>query len=237
VRIDGFFTDTLQRASHLNSTIHVIYYSSSGKHEVKDVIAQEHFPYLSRPKEEEVAQAFTDRQLDRQRGAPKEKIIIPVIAIPGSPGSGKSTFLKNFPISQAYRSYLESYYKGRQPIVSLITFNSSWELSGNRDLNIYLGLRILYGAMVYHNRTNISYCNFIDYMIEGNQEAEKIDVGSVHNILLEYSASDGPILLGVDELSKCKSDAEDVLRRIGYMLDLYDDVDVVVCTLINISPL
>jgi hypothetical protein len=213
----------------------VILYHSSGYTVIKRGIVNEQFPYVSRPKEEEaVVEAFVERQLARQQGLPEDKQKNPLIAIPGSTGSGKSTFLQNFPSSQAYRTYIESYHQSKQPIVSLITFNSGWEIKSNENLYPYLGLRVVYGAMVYHNRTNISYRDFIDYMISGNQEAGNIDLSSVFDILREYFASDGPILLGVDELSKRKFDAEDIMTTIGAELNDYGDLDVVVS---STSPL
>jgi hypothetical protein len=64
-----------------------------------------------------------------------------LIAIPGSPGSpgiGKSSFLANFPASEAYQNYTRDV----RVIVSALTFNSAMSQKYNR-----LGLRVIYGAI------------------------------------------------------------------------------------------
>ena len=67
----------------------------------------------------------------------EDKMNNPLIAIPGSPGIGKSTFLSKFPASEQYKSYQNN------SIVSTLTFNSGME----SDKNLF-ELRIIYGACI-----------------------------------------------------------------------------------------
>jgi len=75
--------------------------------------------------------------------APKDKINNQLIAVPGAPGSGKSTFLKHFPASQAYTNYIAERSSAEPAIISSITFNSCMSSVVNA-----LGLRILYGTLI-----------------------------------------------------------------------------------------
>jgi hypothetical protein len=72
-----------------------------------------------------------------------DKIINPLVALPGSPGSGKSTFLVHLPESAAYQQYLNDTDRPAA-IVSTLTFNSGMTTPGEADA---LGLRIIYGGM------------------------------------------------------------------------------------------
>ena len=79
------------------------YDPSGGSH----IVAQE-FPYIGRDAEaEDVVQFMEARQGLRQSGSESlsDKAKNPLIALPGSPGVGKSTFLVHFPITAAYRRY------------------------------------------------------------------------------------------------------------------------------------
>eukprot|EP01031_Cornospumella_fuschlensis_P025254 gene25254-30497_t len=70
------------------------------------------------------------RQVERSRfGGSHDKSDNPLIAIPGSPGVGKSTFLVHLPDSQPYKEYLAQLYQksglpAKPPIVVPFIFNS-----------------------------------------------------------------------------------------------------------------
>ena len=102
-------------------------------------IVDEVFKFIPRPIEfAQVCNYFGFRVNCRKMSKlPKDKRNNRVVAIPGSPGIGKSSFLTHFPESQEYYEYLNKV----SPIVSTLTFNSGMECE--KDL---FGLRILFGA-------------------------------------------------------------------------------------------
>ena len=88
-----------------------------------------------------------------------------LIAIPASPGIGKSTFLTHFPVSAAYQAYAAKHHTSDNNInasliIAPLTFNSQM---GDTPLDdsATIGLRILYGAArsMRQNGTDIHWSN------------------------------------------------------------------------------
>jgi hypothetical protein len=112
-------------------------------------VVEQSFKYVERKQTSEIVKLFQVR-VEKRRSLtthnPKDKIINPLIAIPGAPGIGKSTFLVNFPLSDQYQSFCKRFSSGDVgPIVSTLTFNSGMD-EFNKIHNDF-PLRILYGAV------------------------------------------------------------------------------------------
>ena len=74
----------------------------------------------------EVLKSFKERSNNRQseyNSTSKEDN--PVVALPGSPGIGKSTFLSRFPLNSGYITFA-----GQPLIVSVITFKANFSKLG-----------------------------------------------------------------------------------------------------------
>jgi hypothetical protein len=70
-------------------------------------IVTENLQYRNRLAENEnIVELFDSRQSNRKDSRDKSKN--PLTSIPGSPGSGKSSFLSHFPESVEYKSYVIS---------------------------------------------------------------------------------------------------------------------------------
>ena len=90
------------------------------------------FDYIPRDIESaEVVKYMVKRQKLRMTRNQFDKISNPLIAVPGSPGIGKSAFLCHFPESSQYKEYINNRSLS-SPIVSTLTFNSAME--GGDDL-------------------------------------------------------------------------------------------------------
>ena len=167
---------------------------------------------------------------------PKDKRNNRVVAIPGSPGIGKSSFLTHFPESQEYYEYLNKV----SPIVSTLTFNSGMECE--KDL---FGLRILYGAakamgLFTAETIELSFDDFVKNldstpsmdMYDNFTAKDAIEILQRifdHNV----SASETtlrPMIILVDELRVSKN-SDEVASQIGSVLDKYGHVDVLVSSL------
>ena len=124
-------------------------------------IVDETFKYISRDVEDRcVVECMRARQALQNILKSDDKSRNPLIAIPGSPGIGKSTFLCHFPESDAYKEYIGF---NRHPIVSILTFNKGMTHSpNNQDA---LGLRVLYGAAVAMGLICRNDINFEDFTV------------------------------------------------------------------------
>jgi hypothetical protein len=79
-------------------------------------IVQENLPYKNRSIENiNIVSLFEYRYQNRNRSSDKNKNRL--TSIPGSPGSGKSTFLTHFPESVEYKNYIVNRNKNLDPIV------------------------------------------------------------------------------------------------------------------------
>jgi len=174
------------------------------------------------------------RQLNRklESGILADKSNNKLIALPGCPGIGKSTFMVHFPDSDAYQGYVQE-ISDVSPIVSPISFNSA--MGGNGTC---FGLRILYGtaACMVISGTNMkqmsTWSDF--YTIFGKYK--DMSAPQAISLLRKVYGELRRLLLIVDEISKAKifkMDVEDelVMRQIGVVLDTDSNTDVLVSAL------
>eukprot|EP01031_Cornospumella_fuschlensis_P026496 gene26496-32020_t len=176
-------------------------------------IVKEKLPYIERSVETSaVVKYMRDRQsMRREEGPARNKMNNPLIAIPGSPGVGKSTFLAHFPNSAAYQQYLADLYQQkalpvRPPIVVPFTFNSDMGLGGVKDKPI-VGLRMLYGAAVsmadnpyykkYESGKELSFATFVDSFKHFSVADDALEASAV---LRAVYGEERRLLLLVDEI-------------------------------------
>jgi len=190
-------------------------------------IVNEYFTYI--PRESESTNIVNFMKIHREERSmdsrPKDKMNNPLIAVPGAPGSGKSTFLSHFPSSVAYSEYVASRTLTTSPaIVSLITFNSA--MSDTADA---LGLRILYGTLVsmgVMQESQVPWTHFFEqFSVVADWSATEAVV-----IIRKAVGQDRPILLLVDELSKSIDDTF-VMKQLATVLDFDGNCDIVVSAL------
>eukprot|EP01041_Mallomonas_annulata_P012019 gene12019-25181_t len=145
----------------------------------------------------EIVKCMEERQKRRNDGQGSDKRNNPLLALIGSPGMGKSTFLTHFPESEAYKRYLNG---RKSPIVSTVTFANDTATSVGVEA---IGLRIIYGAAVsmglldaqsypweqFHN-------NFISCWPSTTHE-----VHYTVDLLQELFGANRPILILVDDIS------------------------------------
>ena len=150
----------------------------------------------------------------------------PLIAIPGSPGSGKSTFVVQFPESAAYKQYLKDTDRPAA-IVSTLTFNSGMDRKRPKKNDV--GLRIIYGgmsAMLGRELFSFSWKAFLEKF----KAQESFPACDAVDMLRRLFGPDRPVLLLVDELSKAAND-EKVMTDLGGVLTEDGNCDVVVTSL------
>jgi hypothetical protein len=200
-----------------------------------NAIVKEFFRFSGREQAAaDVSTYFRSRQIERASNPEKaaDKSDNPLVSIPGSPGSGKSAFLANFPNSEAYKKYVSEYHGGTSPIVSVLTFNS--EMTYNETI---FGVRIIYGAL---RSMNVITSKFKDeFMKEISVNMKGIEADAAIDILREVFGADRPVFLGVDELSKANSNTQPeedkaIMKEISILLDACGYCDVLVSAL---SPL
>jgi hypothetical protein len=150
-----------------------------------------------------------------------DKMVNPLIAVPGSPGIGKSTFLCNFPLSDAYKTYA-----GPNAIVSTLSFNKGMStFHGEKDT---LGLRIVYGAAVSMGLLEANPAAWLDF---GEQfPLHDVTAAAAVRILQRVFGANSRVLILVDELSKAK-DAKECMSQLGEVSAIFGHCDVVVSAL------
>lgn len=164
--------------------------------------------------------------------AASDKTVNPVVALPAVPRSGKSTELKYFPASIAYKNYHAERINdthpnfrvsNETPIVSIVTFNGGMRFHNASDA---LGLRIIYGALKSANLTESTWPQFLA------QFPELADLSGAQAVLMmrQVFGDDRLIFVGVDELAKSK-DPESIGRDLGDILDGDRRTDCVVTAL------
>jgi hypothetical protein len=127
-------------------------------------IVLQSFPYEERNSETNNVCLFMERRQKDRRGEPsRDKMNNPIIAISGSPGCGKSTFLANFPMSSQYLAYTNSKNAG-ESVVSTMTFNSSMDGFG-----VVFGLRIIYGCIISMGFLLFSSSDFMAFILRAIQ--------------------------------------------------------------------
>ena len=142
---------------------------------------------------------------------PRDKSKNPLIATPGSPGIGKSTFLSHFPDSKAYKEYVGY---NQKPIVSTLTFNSNMGTLGNdRDA---FGLRIIFGAALAMGLLSEEELDWEDFA----EQFPLFDLKATAavRLLKQLLGSGRPILILVDEISKARN-SKDVMSQLGELLN------------------
>eukprot|EP01041_Mallomonas_annulata_P004430 gene4430-8829_t len=180
---------------------------------------------------DEIVQCMKERKRDGHGGFTYHNHLIALI---GSPGMGKSTFLTHFPESEAYKRYLN----GRSPIVSTVTYSNMAPTVGVEAI----GLRIIYGAAVSMGILDkqsypweLFYNTFISTTVSWGDAEEYNAI----ELLQEIFGENRPILILVDDLSKSselpclwKRDAY-ICSSLGYLLNGFLDLDVIVS---SVSP-
>ena len=163
------------------------------------------------------------RQIIRTEPNPRDKRSNPLIAIPGSPGIGKSTFLCHFPDSKAYTEYVGY---NQKPIVSTLTFNSNME-----TLNVVkdaFGLRIIYGAALAMGLMSKMEWKW-KYFVEQFPLLDLVASDAVR-LLKQLLGHSRQILILVDEISKANNSVN-VMAQLGVVLNEQSECDVVISSL------
>jgi len=173
----------------------------------KVIVADDFFPYVPRDGAAlAVVSYLTERQTMRNAKAcltyKADKTNNPLVAILGSPGSGKSTFLTHFPAS----SFFKDYVNGSNVIVAPLTFNSAMAYSLNRKPAF--GLRILFGAATAMNEnSNLTWNYFCDELSSFSSLTGLEAVELLHDVFPSFNR----LIVLVDELSSMES-AEKTFR-------------------------
>ena len=204
--------------------------SYSPLHTAGGHIGGEFFPYERRYQEErDVVAKMARRQALRARKSSEDKSSNPIIALPSSPGSGKSTFLVHFPSSTAYQEYCMGLTSEDDPkippVVSTLTFNSGMTDYFPGDF----GLRIIYGAakaMGLFEAENVNWDFFCDRF--SSTTASLTAKKAIVLLQSVFSCTKNTrMLVLVDEISKAY-DSQSVMNEIGSILDKFENVDVIV---------
>jgi len=163
-----------------------------------------------------------------------DKKMNPLIALPGAPGSGKSTFLVHLPLSKEYSEYCG---EAVDPVVSTLTFNGGMFETSANHIGI-LGLRIFYGAMIGMGAIeweSLTWIDFVDKIANvcSEKKFESVLTASMAiRLLKNVFGADRPVLILIDELVKAPLGSQaEIMGEIGGLLDVYDDVDIVVSSL------
>jgi hypothetical protein len=199
----------------------------------RNTIVEEFIEYVERNRESDlIADLMANRQRTRKNQLkPYDKNINPLIAIPGSPGSGKSTFLAHLPGSTAMMNY---YGERSLPIVVPVTFNS---MMGNfyknpttNAIEDTFGLRVIYAAAASMGLVGNTKYQLWRTFVEEYSEFANISLEDALRILNKLFGENRPILLLVDELSKAVND-QSVMREIGEQLNENGNFDAIVSSL------
>jgi len=178
-----------------------------------------YFPYEERPEAAVVVSHFRNRQELRQGAkAPMDKRRNPLIAIPGSKGAGKSAFLVHLSDCKEFQETFDN------PIVSTVTFNCAMTFA-----RPVFGLRIIFGALRAMTDATMRFPTFVNELKQDDITAEEA-VNLVWD-MFGYRH----LVICVDELSKSDKGspkhALDIASDLGYLLDTYQAVHVVVSSL------
>jgi len=135
-----------------------------------------------------------------------------LITVAGSSGSGKSAFLVHLPEAAAFRECFLN------PIVAALTFNQ--QMSGEDDA---FGVRIFYAAMKGMHGIGMSFEEVLETF------SHEYTVRHTVAVLWELFGY-RPIIVLIDELAKATNPGK-IAKDVGYLLDLYEDVHVVISAL------
>lgn len=172
-----------------------------------------------------VVEQFVVRQKKRVTSSAGggDKADNPLITLPATQGSGKSTFLVHFPNSPEYTTY--ALRDGDvAPVVALVTFNSGQE-GGAQGL----GLRIAYGCLVsmgYVVHTTQTWRQFST----AHEYAKNLTGEDVVNVLRRILGEKRRFIICVDEVAKA-FDPGAVVQQVGALLNNDGRTDVLVSAL------
>lgn len=166
----------------------------------------------------------------------ENKLLNHLTAVVGSPGSGKSVGLLNYPSSAQYQTYVAERrlcktnsmrVSSDEPIVCLVTFRS-WD--GGMDVGSpAFGLRIIYSALRSMQLISAGHPLFKWGTFCSHYES-RIDLTAMQAVALLQAAygRDRLMFIVVDELAKTRGGADKrVSREINEVLNSHDRVDVV----------
>jgi hypothetical protein len=208
--------------------VNSIQYNSSRKY--GGHIVKQYLPYINREEaNKNIVNYFKERRKARSDDTTGiDKSLNPLIAIPGSPGSGKSTFFVHFPDSNEYKDYCKGdNNESLSPIVSTLTFNGEMN-----NYPVSFGLRILYGAA--------RSMTLIDETVKWSEFTKEVGIDDIEaddavQLLRRVFGKDRPILILVDEVSKAVKFSQDcdtkIMRQIGDLLDNDGNTDVIMSSL------
>eukprot|EP01041_Mallomonas_annulata_P007832 gene7832-16017_t len=168
----------------------------------------------------EIVKFMEKRRKRRNDGQGGDKSNNPLLALIGSPGMGKSTFLTHFPESEAYKRYLDG---RRSPIVSTVSFSNDTPTSVGVGA---IGLRIIYGAAVSMGLLDVQsypWEQFHNTFISSWPSSTR-EVHDAIDLLRELFGANRPILILVDDISKIADPSLDEL----YPSTFYKRVDGVI---------
>ena len=161
----------------------------------------------------------------------------PLICITGIEGEGKSSFLKNFPMSTSYQNFLKERYPNvtnPAPIVIYYHYDND---------GVEIGLHIIHGALacmgILDKGTKSEYILISDYneflmdvFIKKNGFYDRNDVASITvedamKMVFEFFGKDRPILILHDN-KKNVNKAQAILDILHKLVIKYDNIDVLV---------
>ena len=201
-------------------------------------IVQEFLQHVPRQGLDGLITSSLDKRFRLAKAKPSgraDKSVNHVSALPGTPGSGKSTELVHYPESRAYRAYVEDRractvellkVSHQEPIVSILTFNGVME-GGPQSL----GLRIIFGmlrSMGMISSTSDIY-NWTAFHKHFHESAEMDGMQAVTVIRAAFG-EDRLIFIGVDEIGMCPQDQK-IMRDLGAILTIDGNTDVLITAL------
>jgi len=188
------------------------------------VLAEERLTYIPRSREASDVVTYMKYRLNKRdmtSGLPSDKLNNPIIAVPGCPGIGKSTFLQHFPSSDEYKNYVASVSSNNSTdvIVVQITF------IGNAIASVNLGLQILYGATGSKKEYDLFCDDFEAY--------KDLDPKAAVRVLLNTFGESKRVLILVDEIAHVYDEEKrnEIISGLGGILDEFPQVDIVVSAL------
>lgn len=174
-----------------------------------------------------VVQCFRNRMVERNKAHnPTDKRNNNLLTLPGTPGSGKSSFMAEFPFSAQFKQYAKARQQDEgldhTPLVALFTFNSGM----GYPHDVAIGLRIIYGVLRWTGSTEM-WKDFYDR----HAHSKDLNAADAVAVLRQAFGDNRLILIGVDELSKTGESSKDIMQQLCVVLDNDGRTDVLVSTL------
>ena len=183
----------------------------------------------------------SNKEVDDQKaeleGEVVDKQVNHLTVLSNCPGSGKSTAMMHFPLSEAYKSYHRRRTFDKMeplrvtadpPIVCALTFNSGME-DGARSL----GMRILFGTM---KAMGCEYKGTWDQFCNDFKDCERVSGLQAVGIVRRLFGEDRLMLIIVDELIKANIEGAmtydaTAMRELGMILNSDGRSDILVSSL------